>query len=209
MDINVAIIEDQLEIRESLATLLRGSFGFSLAATYENAEDAMEQLPAIDPHIALVDIHLPGKSGIIAVKALKKVCPNTLFMMVTAFEDNENIFNALKAGATGYLLKTTPPAKILEAITDLAQGGSPMSAQIARKVVASFNALKQVNAELEKLSGREQEILNLLSKGFRYKEIGDKLFVSTETVRTHISNIYQKLQVNSRTDALNKVYGEK
>ncbi|MFN0050505.1 MAG: response regulator transcription factor [Cytophagales bacterium] len=209
MDISVAIIEDQSEIRESLATLLKGSFGFSLTGAYENAEDAMAYLPANQPQIALVDIHLPGKSGIFAVGKLKNLCPNTQFMMCTAFDDNENIFNALKAGASGYLLKTTPAAKILDAISDLAQGGSPMSAQIARKVVASFNGTDSVNKELEKLSAREQEILGFLSKGFRYKEIADKLFVSIETVRTHISNIYQKLQVNSRTDALNKVFGEK
>lgn len=209
MDISVAIIEDQVEIRESLATLLKGSFGFSLAGAYENAEDALVFLPINQPQIALVDINLPGKSGIFAVEKLKNLCPNTQFMMCTAYEDNDNIFNALKAGASGYLLKTTPAAKILDAISDLVQGGSPMSAQIARKVVASFNHNDTVNQELEKLSVREQEILALLSKGFRYKEIADKLFVSIETIRTHISNIYHKLQVNSRTDALNKVYGEK
>lgn len=209
MAISVTIIEDQPEIRESLATLLKGSFGFSLLGAFENAEDAILEMPSINPQIALVDIHLPGQSGIVAISKLKNSCPNTQFMMCTSFEDNDNIFNALKAGATGYLLKTTPPAKILEAIADLASGGSPMSAQIARKVVASFNSIPEKNQELEKLSTREQEILNLLSKGFRYKEIADKLNVSVETIRTHISNIYQKLQVNSRTDALNKVYGTK
>lgn len=209
MTISVTIIEDQPEIRESLATLLKGSFGFSLLGAFENAEDAILEMPSINPQIALVDIHLPGQSGIVAISKLKNSCPNTQFMMCTSFEDNDNIFSALKAGATGYLLKTTPPAKILEAIADLANGGSPMSAQIARKVVASFNAIPEKNQELEKLSTREQEILNLLSKGFRYKEIADKLNVSVETIRTHISNIYQKLQVNSRTDALNKVYGVK
>lgn len=211
MEISVAIIEDQQEIRESLITLIKGSFGFTLSGAFANAEDGMATLPSLHPHVALVDIHLPGKSGIFAVGKLKELCPNTQFMMCTSFDDPENIFNALKAGATGYILKTTPPAKLLEAITELAQGGAPMSSQIARKVVASFNSFasteKESNKELEKLSTREQEILGFLSKGLRYKEIADKLFISTETVRTHIRNIYEKLQVNSRTDALNKVFG--
>lgn len=205
MNIAVAIVEDQNEIRESLATLIRGSFGYVLAGSFESAEEALPQLVPLNPDVVLVDIHLPGKSGIELVSSLKKQGVKCQFLMCTSYEDTDNIFNALKAGATGYLLKTSPPTKILEAITDIANGGAPMSAQIARKVVASFS--QPHNKELEKLTEREQEILDFLSKGYRYKEIGDKLFLSTETVRKHISNIYQKLHVNSRTEALNKVFG--
>ncbi|TKB96937.1 response regulator [Pedobacter cryophilus] len=205
--INVAIIEDQQELREMLGQLLEGSDGFVCAAKFENAEEALKILPSLKPDVVLVDIHLPGQSGIAAVKILKEKCEDAKFLMCTSLEDTDNIFNALKAGADGYISKTLLPVKILEAITDVYKGGAPMSSQIARKVVAFFQteAPKKINAELEKLSNREQEILQYLSKGYRYKEISGFLFISIETVRKHIHNIYEKLQVSSRTDALNKV----
>ena len=206
-ELKVAIIEDQQELREMLAQLLDGSEGFVCAAMFENAEEAVKILPSLKPNVILVDIHLHGQSGITAVKILKDQCGDAKFLMCTSLEDTDNIFNALKAGADGYISKTSSPVKILDAITDVYNGGAPMSSQIARKVVTFFQteAPKRLNPELQKLSNREQEILQYLSKGYRYKEISGFLFISIETVRKHIHNIYEKLQVSSRTDALNKV----
>lgn len=205
MAINVAIIEDQQDLRDMLVVLINGSNGFSCAGAFENAEDAITAIPLLNADVVLVDIHLPGQSGISCVSNLKEQCSQTHFVMCTSLEDNESIFNALKAGAAGYISKSSSPIKILDAITDAYNGGAPMSSQIARKVVASFQPNKNANTELQKLSVREQEILQYLSKGYRYKEISGFLFISIETVRKHIHNIYEKLQVNSRTDALNKV----
>ncbi len=208
MDIKVAVIEDQRETREMLAILIDGSEGFCCVASYESGEDALTGISAQIPDVVLVDIHLPnGISGIECVALLKVKHPWVQFIMCTSLEDSETVFMALQSGATGYITKSTPPYKILEAITDVHSGGSPMSSQIARKVITYFHVREVIkNSELEKLSTREQEILDLLSKGFRYKEIASKLFINIETVRKHIHNIYDKLQVSSRTDALNKVY---
>jgi DNA-binding NarL/FixJ family response regulator len=190
---------------QSLSMIIDGSEGFDCKHVYENAEDAIISIPQSNLDIVLTDLHLPGKSGIECIHELKPICPKIGFLIFTSFEDTDNIFNALKVGAIGYLVKTIQPSKLLDAIEEAYKGGSPMSSQIARKVVQSFNHVPE-NTELEKLSTREKEILNLLSKGLRYKEIADRLFLSTETVRTHIRNTYEKLQVNSRTEALNKIY---
>jgi len=207
MSIKTIIIEDQKEIREMLAVLINGSEGFSCMQTYENAEDAIKNIPGLMPDVVLVDIHLPRQSGIDCLIKLKPLCPKTQFMMCTSLEDNETIFSALKAGANGYITKSTSPSKLLEAIIEVHKGGSLMSSQIARKVVTHFQQpAAPVNSNFEALSKREQEILTLLSKGLRYKEIAENIFVSTETVRTHVRNIYEKLQVNSRTEALIKTF---
>lgn len=208
MDIRVAIIEDEKDTWKMLAFLINEQAGFSCIEIFENGPDAVAGLPASEPDVTLVDIHLPGSiSGIETVKLLKEKCPRTQFIMCTSLEDSDNIFNALQAGATGYITKSTPPAKIIDAIRDAHEGGAPMSSQIARKVIGYFNQKKdKINKELDKLSAREQEILGYLSKGYRYKEIAGLLSINIETVRKHIHNIYEKLQVNSRTDALNKVY---
>lgn len=203
--IKVAIIEDETDIRSSLSILINGSDGFACIGQFESTEEAISSIPRIKPDVVLVDIQLTGKSGIEAVKELKPNFPDTQFVMFTSLEDPDSVFNALKAGATGYLTKTTRPSQLLDALMDVHKGGSPMSSQIARRVVASFGHTEP-NQNAEKLSAREQEILGHLSKGLRYKEIGDILFISTETVRTHIRNIYEKLQVNSRTEAINKVF---
>jgi DNA-binding NarL/FixJ family response regulator len=209
MKIRVGIIEDEKHIRESLTILINGSEGFSCENTFESAEDAIREIPGLKLDVVLVDIHLSGESGIDCITRIKPVCAGTQFLMCTSYEDTLSIFNALKAGAAGYITKTTPPSKLLDSILDVHNGGSPMSSHIARKIVQSFQSEKLPNAELQKLSVREQEILDSLSKGLRYKEIADKLFISTETVRKHIRNIYEKLQVNSRIEALNKVFGQK
>ncbi len=207
MTIKVAVIEDQNDTRDMLVSLINGSERHECIAAFGNGEDAVEAIPGLAPNVVLVDIHLPGLSGIECVKTLKAECPEMQLIMCTSLEDPENIFNALQAGATGYLTKSTTPAMILEAITDVCNGGSPMSSQIARKVISFFQVRdERHNKELSKLSLREQEILEYLSKGYRYKEIASLLFINIETVRKHIHNIYDKLQVNSRTDALNKVY---
>lgn len=205
MSIQVAIVEDEPQIRESLAILINGSEGFSCTHTFANAEDAISALPGIAPDVVLMDIHLPGKSGIDCIRELKPLMQASQFLICTSFEDSETVFKALVAGATGYLVKTTQPSRLLDGIVEVHKGGSPISSHIARQIVTSFH-VSEKNEQLQILTAREQEILDLLSRGFRYKEIGDRLFLSTETVRTHIRNIYTKLQVNSRTEALNKVY---
>ncbi len=207
MAIKVVVLEDQKELRDMLTVLLNGSPGYECLAAFENAEDALAALPALNPDVMLVDIHLPGQSGITCVNQLRDQLPQTRFLMCSSLEDSDNIFNALKAGASGYISKSSSLIKILEAISDVHQGGAPMSSQIARKVVSFFSErpTPKINPELAKLSLREQEILQYLAKGYRYKEISGFLFINIETVRKHIHNIYEKLQVNSRTDALNKI----
>jgi DNA-binding NarL/FixJ family response regulator len=204
--IHVAIIEDVKEIREGLQLLIDGSDGFACTKTFATAEQAIEELPSIHPDVVLTDINLPGMNGINAVRILKQRCPATQFIMSTVYEDDDNIFESLKAGANGYLLKKTAPAKILESITEVYHGGSPMNSLIARKVIASFQQKNSID-EVEILTPKEKEILKALSKGLRYKEIADEQHISIETVRSHARKIYEKLQVQSRTEALNKVYG--
>lgn len=205
MEIKVGIVEDDKQIRESLAILINGSEGFSCINTFDTAEEAIKKIPSLNLDVVLMDIHLPGKSGIDCITELKPNCAATQFLMCTSFEDTDSVFKALKSGACGYLTKTTQPSKILDAIVDIHRGGSPMSSHIARKMVTSFHQ-DNSNTAFQKLSAREKDVLNLLSQGLRYKEVADKLFLSTETVRTHIRNIYEKLQVNSRTEALNKAF---
>jgi DNA-binding NarL/FixJ family response regulator len=202
----VVIIEDIKEIREGLQLLIDSSDGFSCTKTFSNAEQAIEELPDIFPDVALMDINLPGLNGIEAVRKLKSKCPETQFIMSTVYEDDDNIFESLKAGASGYLLKKTAPVKMLDAITEVHNGGSPMSSQIARRVIASFQHKNSID-ETNILTPKEKEILKALAKGLRYKEIADEMKISIETVRSHARNIYEKLQVQSRTEALNKVYG--
>ena len=204
--IRVVIIEDIKEIREGLQLLIDSSDGFSCQKTFTNAEEAIAELPALLPDVALMDINLPGISGIEAVKKLKSLCPGTQFIMSTVYEDDENIFESLKAGASGYLLKKIAPSKLLDAISEVYNGGSPMSSQIARKVIASFQHKNSID-ESDVLTPKEKEVLKALAKGLRYKEIADEFNVSIETIRSHARKIYEKLQVQSRTEALNKVYG--
>ncbi|MDO9000455.1 response regulator transcription factor [Sediminibacterium sp.] len=207
MKIRVVIVEDQKNIREMMSVLVNGTNGLEVVGAYGSGEEALTEIPKIEANVALLDINLVKLNGVELLKLLKPKCPNLEFIMCTAIDDAETIFSSLKAGAVGYLTKATTPTKIIEAIVDVYNGGSPMSNQIARKVVRSFGEQITNNVEMpEMLSQREKEILLLLTKGLRYKEIANKLFVSIETVRTHVRNIYLKLQVNSRTEAINKVY---
>ena len=207
--INVAIVEDLDEIRNALRVLINGSEGFSCQHVYANAEEALLNLPGIEPDIVLMDINLPGRNGIECVKELVKNGTHSQFMMCTVYDDDDNIFEALRAGAAGYLLKRTSPAQILEAIRDLYEGGSPMSSEIARRVVASLQENNKPSEVTDVLTEREKEILDYLAKGYLYKEIAACLFISIDTVKKHIHNIYEKLQVQTRTEALNKAFSRK
>jgi DNA-binding NarL/FixJ family response regulator len=207
--ITIGMVEDLKDIRERIKQVLDDAADFLCVAAYDNAEDALEGLPALQPDIVLMDINLPGMSGITCIRKLKEKCPYTQFMMFTVYEDSEQVFDALSAGATGYLLKKTPPDQILHALKELREGGAPMSTHIARKVVSAFQKTPASTESGASLSERETQVLQLLSKGYLYKEIGEQLKISTGTVRQHIHKIYEKLQVQNRTEALNKYYGRR
>ena len=206
--ISICIIEDLIEIQKGLETILETDSNFILLKSYENAEDAISELPELKPDIVLTDINLPEKSGIDCIREIKSKIPETLFIMFTIYEDNDQVFEALKAGASGYILKNTSPEKIIEALLELYNGGSPMSPKIARKVLSSFSPNVKSNTVDNLISKREQEVLILLSKGFLYKEIADKLNISLSTVKRHLNHIYSKLQVQNKTEAINKWYGK-
>ena len=209
--IPVAIVEDNNDIRTALEQIIETSADYSLAGSCINGEEALMKLPGLNPKVVLMDIGLGGMSGIEVVRELKATHPSILFMMCTIYDDDEKIFEALSAGANGYILKKTPPGKLLEGIKELIEGGAPMSSQIARKVVATFQT-KPVPAtpgtsELDILSKREKEILEMLSTGLLYKEIAEKLSISAETVRKHVYHVYEKLHVSNRIEAVNKFFG--
>jgi DNA-binding NarL/FixJ family response regulator len=205
--IRIALVEDDTAVREGLKQLICGTSGYECVGLYANGEDALQDIQEKQPDVVLMDIHLPGISGIECIRLLKKQKFISPIIMLTVFEDDEQIFNSLTAGAAGYILKKTPPAKLLEAINDVYRGGSPMSSQIARRVVDFFQKSAMAVPEERQLSQREEEILSYLVKGYRYKEIAGQLCISLETVRTHIRNIYEKLQVHSRSEAMLKYYG--
>jgi DNA-binding NarL/FixJ family response regulator len=204
MPINVSIVEDDDGIRDSLAVLLNGAENIRCVSTHRSAEEALKQIPIKNPDVVLMDINLPNMSGIDCVRKLKMTLPKTQILMLTMYEDAGQIFNSLAAGAGGYLLKRTSPAKLLEAIEEVYRGASPMSGKIARIVVEYFQNTKAASPEAENLSKREREILELLAKGFRDKEIADSLTISVDTVHSHLKNIYEKLHVHSRTEAVLK-----
>jgi DNA-binding NarL/FixJ family response regulator len=212
-DITVCIVDDNRDLRNALEEIISMSDGYSCIGTIGTAEEAIREIPFLSPDVVLMDINLgTDQSGIDCVKVLKQQVPATNFMMCTVYEEDEKIFEALSAGASGYILKKTAPARMLEAIRELYQGGAPMSSQIARKVVAAFQNKPAMvagpDAELlEDLSNREREILEQLSKGLMYKEIAAELFISPETVRKHVYHIYEKLHVSNRIEAVNKYFG--
>jgi len=206
LPIKVAIVEDLDEVREALANFINFDADLRVISAFANGEDAVLALPKNPPDIAIVDINLPGISGIECIEAVKEKCPGTQFMMFTVYENDDKVFDALKAGASGYLLKKTPPASIIESLKDLYQGGSPMSSNIARKLVNNYQG-REKNANTLLLSPRENEIVALLAKGLLYKEIADHLNIVTGTVRQHIHKIYEKLHVQNRTEAINKLQG--
>jgi DNA-binding NarL/FixJ family response regulator len=201
-DIRVAIVEDNASVRGSLALILNGSPGFKCVCACESAEEAWRRIPREEPDIILMDINLPGRSGIDCVRQLAGQLPRSLVIMLTIEEDSRRVFESLEAGATGYLVKNVPPTRILAAIEDAHRGGSPMSSQIARMLVQSFHRRGPSRRQEENLTAREEGILELISKGFRSKEVAESLNISTQTVETHLRNIYHKLHVRSRAAAV-------
>jgi DNA-binding NarL/FixJ family response regulator len=209
-EINVCIVDDNNELRMAMQEIISMAEGYKCIGSMSNSAEAITKLPLIKPDVVLMDIHLgEGESGIDCVRELKPLMPATNFMMCTVYEDDEKIFEALNAGASGYILKKTAPSKMLEAIRELNEGGAPMSSQIARKVVFAFRNKPGISqsTEIELLSAREKEILEHLSRGLMYKEIAAVLFISPETVRKHVYHIYEKLHVGNRVEAVNKYFG--
>jgi DNA-binding NarL/FixJ family response regulator len=208
MSITLAIVEDLDEVRDGLKNFISLSQDFKVLDIFKTAEDAVVGLPKLKPDIVIMDISLPGMNGIECIRQVKDKSPGTQFMMFTVYENDEKVFEALKAGASGYLLKNTGLVQLIESLKELYNGGSPMSANIARKLVTLFRNQKTETTNLEILSNRENEILQLLAKGLLYKEIADQLSISVSTVRQHIHHIYEKLHVQNRTEAINKAFGK-
>lgn len=202
--ITVSVVEDDARVRDSLVRLINRAEGFSCVSEYPNAESALTGIPLKKPEVVLMDINLPGMSGIECVKKLKASDPQVQVVMLTVYENTDQIFKALAFGASGYLLKQTPPEELLAAVRDVHRGGSPMTGHIARKVVQSFQRSESNAKATDSLSPREQEVLEYLAKGFLYKEIAEQLQISFETVHTYIRRIYEKLHVRSRTEAVAK-----
>ena len=208
MSITVAIVEDLDEVRDGLKNFISLSSDFKILDTFKTAEEALHDIPKLQPDVVIMDINLPGMNGIECIRQLKEKSPRTQFMMFTVYENDEKVFEALKAGASGYLLKNTGLVQLIESLKELHNGGSPMSANIARKLVTVFRREQKETANIEALSNRENEILQFLSKGLLYKEIADQLSISVSTVRQHIHHIYEKLHVQNRTEAINKAFGK-
>jgi DNA-binding NarL/FixJ family response regulator len=207
MRIKVSIVEDNRGTRESLSELLGRAPALRCVGAHPTGEEALQRIPAEEPDVVLMDINLPGMSGIECVSLLKQQMPKTQVLMLTTYEESDLIFDSLRRGASGYLLKNTPPAELIQAVEQVHAGGAPMSMQIARKVVNHFQRIRHPASEVEQLTKREQEILALLAKGFLYKEIADQLGITLSTVRAHLHAIYEKLHVQSRTEAVVKFLG--
>jgi DNA-binding NarL/FixJ family response regulator len=205
--ITVSIVDDEKELRHSITTFVNGSPGFQCAGSYGSAEAALKDLPGVKPDVVLMDINLGGMNGIECAEQLKTAIPTVQIIMLTVYEDTDQIFQALAAGASGYLLKRSSPTKLLQAIREVHAGGSPMTSSIARKVVSSFQKSKQTGEKQSHLSPREETVLNCLAKGLTYKQIADQLEISIDTIRTYIRRIYEKLHVQSRTEAVAKYLG--
>jgi DNA-binding NarL/FixJ family response regulator len=201
--IKICIVEDLKEIRDGMVSLLSLDERFEMLNAFSDAETAAKELPILQPDIVIMDINLPGMNGIDCIKKVKTLCPRTQFMMFTIYENDEKVFDAIAAGASGYILKKTPLLKIIESLIELYQGGAPMSMQVARKVIERMQG-NETNKTIDELTSRENEVLQCLAKGMLYKEIAIKLTISISTVRQHIHNIYDKLHVQNRTEALNK-----
>jgi DNA-binding NarL/FixJ family response regulator len=204
MNIRVSIVEDSRGTRESLAELLGRAPALSCVGAHPNGEEALRQIPVEKPDVVLMDINLPKMNGIECVERLKQTMPKTQVLMLTTYDESDLIFDSLRKGASGYLLKNMPPAELIQAIEQVHAGGAPMSMQIARKVVNHFQKIKKPQSDMEQLTKREHEILALLAKGYLYKEIADQLGITLSTVRAHLHAVYEKLHVQSRTEAVVK-----
>ncbi|HXC35683.1 MAG TPA: response regulator transcription factor [Candidatus Acidoferrales bacterium] len=202
--ITVSIVDDEKELCQSIATFVNGAPGFRCVSMYHSGEAALEHLPKDRPDVVLMDIHMSGISGIECAGRLKALMPQVQIMMLTVYEDTDQIFKALSAGASGYMLKRLTPGKLLEAIQDVHGGGSPMSSSIARKVVGSFQRSNRAEAEKVSFTSREQMVLDCFAKGMTYKQAADHLSISIDTIRTYVRRIYEKLHVQSATEAVAK-----
>jgi DNA-binding NarL/FixJ family response regulator len=205
--ISFSIVDDDKNLRQSIANFVNRSDGFRCVSSFGSGEAALKRLPAEQPDVVLMDINMAGMNGIECAQRLKTVAPGIQIVMLTVYEDTEKIFKALAAGATGYLLKRLTPAKLLQAIREVHEGGSPMSGSIARKLVASLQTAESSGPRLAQLSPREQMILERLAKGLTYQAIADELGISVNTIRSHLRRVYEKLHVQSRTEAVVKYLG--
>ncbi len=209
MQIKVVIVDDDEEIRAGLAALIRRASNMKLIGDYANAEIALKEIPRHSPDVVIMDINLPGMKGYECVRQLKAMRPEVQFLMLTVYEDSDSLFNSLKAGASGYLLKRTASSKLLEAIRDVHTGGSPMTPQLARRVVQFFSRTAggvgpDGTSSLSELTPGEREFLSQLANGYAYKEIADRMKISIDTVRSYVRTVYEKLHVHSRTEAVVK-----
>jgi len=202
--VKVAIVEDQREIRECLALLVNGTDGYTCSGSYRSMEEAIEKIPRQVPDVLLSDIGLPGMSGIDGVRRLKELCPDLLVLMLTVYDDDERIFDAMCAGACGYLLKKTPPARLIASLQEVVDGGAPMSPEVARRVIALFREIRPPDRAEYHLTPHETRLLKLFVEGHNYKTAAVELKVSVNTINFHVRSIYDKLQVHSRSEAVAK-----
>ncbi|TWI78384.1 DNA-binding NarL/FixJ family response regulator [Lacibacter cauensis] len=207
--IKVMLYEDNPQLREGLTMLIDGSDGFNVLASYKNCDNVTDEVAAWNPDVILMDIDMPGTNGIEGLKKIRAVNSNVKILMLTVFDDNKNVFDAIRNGANGYVLKKTPPAKLLEYIQEAASGGAPMTASIATQVLKMFSQITPSQNEDYNLSDREKQVLQLLVDGYSYKMIASEMFISIDTVRSHIKKIYEKLHVNSKSEAVAKAFKDK
>lgn len=209
MSINVAIVEDDMQTREGLKSMIETSDELSCCGTFEDAESFCKKFKHLDVHVVLMDINLPGMNGDDCVGDLKQMRPEVMFLMCTNLVDEDKVFNSIKAGATGYLLKNSTPEKIVEGIKEIFLGRAPITPLIAQKIIASFQPTKKEKDRIKSLTDREIEILELFAKGFRYQDVAQKLNLKLETIRSYTATIYEKLNVYNKTEAINKVFRNK
>lgn len=207
--IKVLLYEDNPQLREGLTMLIDGSDGFTVLASYKNCDNVTDEVEAWKPDVILMDIDMPGTNGIEGLKKIRAVNSEVKILMLTVFDDNKNVFEAIRNGANGYVLKKTPPAKLLEYIEDAASGGAPMTASIATQVLKMFSQVNTLQNEDYNLSDREKQVLQLLVDGYSYKMIASEMFISIDTVRSHIKKIYEKLHVNSKSEAVAKAFKDR
>ena len=207
--IKLLLYEDNPQLREGLTMLINGSEGFDVLAAFKNCDNVIEQVLAFRPDVVLMDIDMPGVDGLEGLKKIRSVDSEVKILMLTVFDDNKNVFQAISNGANGYILKKTPPARLLEYITEASTGGAPMTASVATQVLKMFSSMNNVKGEDYNLSDREKQVLQLLVEGYSYKMIASEMFIAIDTVRSHIKKIYDKLHVNSKSEAVAKAFKDK